>query len=90
MLTPHDGENSQFSEVRFASEDFLDAPKLFRRQAVLRHELGSNRWIDSRLGHRQTTLTELGFDTTRSFLLYASNICAARAVESLKPTRKDT
>src|SRR6266404_3930854 len=87
MLAPHNGKNSQLSEVRFASEDFLDALELFRRQAVLGHELGTNRWNDSRLGHRHCTLADVGRDTTRSFLRYASNIRAARRVESLKPLK---
>jgi hypothetical protein len=40
------------------------------------------------LGIDRPTLTELGLDTTRSFSRYESNICAARAVESLKPKKK--
>src|SRR5260370_6771193 len=50
--------------------------------------LGAARSFRVALGIDRATLTELGLDTTRSFSRYESNIWAARAVESLKPTRK--
>jgi len=58
MLAPHDRENSQLSEVRFATEDFLDPLELFRREAVPLDEFGCNNWIGWRrfMAHRHTTL----------------------------------
>ena len=45
MLTPHHGKNAELSEVRFASENFLNLLEFFRRKAVLFDQLGCNRWI---------------------------------------------
>ena len=58
MFAPHDRENSQLSEVRFATEDFFDPLELFRREAVLLDEFGCNNWIGGRrfMAHRHATL----------------------------------
>src|SRR5262249_15593833 len=45
VLAPHNRENSQLGEVWFAPEDLLDSFEFFRRQTVLLHEFGCNRWI---------------------------------------------
>ena len=58
MFAPHDRENSQLSEVRFATEDFFDPLELFRREAVLLDEFGCNNWIGGRrfMAHRHAML----------------------------------
>ena len=55
MLTPHDGENAEFGEVGFASEDGFDAFVFVGRDAVFGDDFGCDgghiRMIDHR-GHR--------------------------------------
>jgi hypothetical protein len=74
VLAPHDRENAELSEVRFASEDFFDALEFLRRQSMFRHEVGRDRRID----------TERYRIRTRSQSNKTENTSNTSAVDSVK------
>ena len=61
MLAPHDRENPQLGEIRFAAENFLDAFVFFRREAMFAHYFGRNLRFRS---HLLRTLTDVAVATT--------------------------
>src|SRR5438045_1616973 len=58
MLAPHHRKNSQLGEIRFASENFFDAAKFLRRQAMLGHNFRRDLGIESGVRHRSTKISE--------------------------------
>ncbi len=61
MLAPHDGENAELGEIRFAAKNLSNALEFLRCQAMFRHQFRCDYWIDSRglAGHRPVTLMNL-------------------------------
>ena len=57
MLAPHDREDPQLGEVRFAAENFFDALVFFRREAVFAHHFGRNLRFRSHLLRMLTDVT---------------------------------
>ena len=61
MLAPHDGENAELGEIRFAAKNLSNAFEFLRCQAMFRYQFRCDYWIDSRClaGHRHVTLMNL-------------------------------
>ena len=48
MFAPHDRENSELGEIRFATENFFDPFELFWSKTVLLDEVRCNNWVGRR------------------------------------------
>src|SRR3984893_12004655 len=77
VLAPHHGKDSELGQIWFTPENFLDALKFFRSQAMLRHQLGSDGWIGIRFRHRQRDVSEsvAGLNRTHWFEYPKSRPC---------------